>query len=155
MPGGRAGAYATVRLMRRLVDDAVTDPAMLNLAVSIINFAPHMDQLAEVDALFGYVLGHIKYVRDIAGVETIADPRTTAARRVGDCDDKATLLATLFEAVGYPTRFVMAGYKSESQFEHVYLSVLVNGTWLDADATVFEGLGYAPPDAKILWHERG
>lgn len=153
LSNGPRGSIETVRHMRALVKESSVDPALMNAAIGIIHMVPAQDQLAEVDALFEYVRGSIRYVRDVAHVETLSDPRMTLQRMVGDCDDKSTLLAALFEAVGYPTRFVLAGYASPDQFEHVYLQVLVNNFWLDADATVFEPLGYAPPHPQKIWIE--
>jgi transglutaminase-like putative cysteine protease len=61
-------------------------------------------------ALFEYVRDHIRYIKDPVGVESVSDPYYTLARMVGDCDDQAVLLAALYESVGFPTRFVIAGY---------------------------------------------
>lgn len=152
-PNGRAGAFHTIRTMRALVNRARVDPMMIQAATSIIYLAPQRDQLAEVNALFEFVRDDIRYVRDVVGIETLADPRITLRRMVGDCDDQSTLLATLAEAVGYPTRFVMAGYRSPSVFDHVYVQVLAGGQWIDADPTEDGPLGYAPPGAVVTWIE--
>ena len=75
-------------------------------------------------------------------------------RQVGDCDDKSTLLATLFECAGYPTRFVLAGYTYPGVFEHIYVQVFAGGDWINADATEPQALGFAPPDPVALDFER-
>jgi transglutaminase-like putative cysteine protease len=95
----------------------------------------------------------IRYTRDVFGVETICNPLLTIQRKVGDCDDKTTLFATLAECVGYPTRFVMAGYWGSKDYEHVYCQVFANGEWLDADTTEKQMLGYSPPNPSILYTE--
>lgn len=153
-PGGRASTHHTVRVMRQMVNAARIDPLMINQAVGMIHAVPAKDELAEISALFDFVLNHVRYTRDIAGLETLCDPRMTMIRQVGDCDDKATLLATLLECVGYPTRFVMASY-SGGDFEHVYLQVFVphSGEWLDLDPTEHKPMGWAAPDATHFWIE--
>ncbi len=146
--------WRTLREMRRLVNEHKTDPVVLQRAVSAVYTVPQKDELAEVDAIFRFVRDSIRYVRDIVGVETLCSPDKTLERRVGDCDDQATLLATMLEAVGYPTRFVVAAYRHPRELEHVYLQVFAAGEWIDADPTEPEPLGYAPPDAVAVFHER-
>jgi hypothetical protein len=152
VPDGVAGAIYTVSQMRRMVNDASTDPAIINQAVSLVHMVPAKSELYEIEALFDFVLNHVRYTRDVYGVETLSDPRMTLQRLVGDCDDKATLLATLLQAVGYPTRFIMGAYEGPD-FEHVYLQAFANGQWIDLDATEYNGVGWAPPHSHTLWIE--
>jgi transglutaminase-like putative cysteine protease len=154
MPGGMAAAYHTLRMMRRLVTDAKTDPRVIQSATNIIFNTPEKDDLAEASALFDYVRDYIRYTKDVNGVEVISPPWTVLQRMVGDCDDKATLLAALFEVAGLPTRFVIAGYTVPGLFEHVYLQVYILGHWIDADPTESGNLGYAPPNPVALDFER-
>lgn len=151
-PGGPAGALHTVGVMRRLANAAALDGGLINQAVSIVHNVPAKSELYEIEALFDFVLNHIRYTRDVHGVETLSDPRMTLLRQVGDCDDKATLLAALLQAVGYPTRFVMGDYGS-GDFEHVYLQVFALGEWISLDATEHHPMGWAPPDPVKLWIE--
>ncbi len=153
VPIGTAGNEHTITMMRRMVRAARVDPLILNTANNIIHMVPAKDELAEVSALFDFILNHIRYTRDVLGIETLTDPRMTLQRLVGDCDDKATLLATLLESVGYPTRFVMADYTGQG-FEHVYLQTWAFGEWLNLDPTEHERMGWAPPGVVNLWIER-
>lgn len=89
---------------------------------------------------------------DVLNVETLATPLVTIERRAGDCDDKATLLATLFEAVGHPTRFVMGDYEGRG-WDHVFLQVNLNGEWIDADPCMEGPLGTVQPGAVKFWIE--
>jgi len=152
-PSGRAGVFHTLRLMRALVDQYKKNPDMIACAVSLVFLCPEKDELSEIDCLFQYVRDSIRYTRDVFGVETICNPLLTIQRKVGDCDDKTTLFATLAECVGYPTRFVMAGYWGSKDYEHVYCQVFANGEWLDADTTEKQMLGYSPPNPSILYTE--
>lgn len=151
-PGGLAGNFHTIKLMRAAVNAAKVDPVMIQKAIDIIYLQPQMNEDAEVSALFEYVRDRIRYVRDVVGIETLADPRMTMLRMVGDCDDQSALLATLLECVGYPTRFVMAGYHSRD-FEHVYVQALAREEWVSMDPTERYPLGWEPPDPVVIWHE--
>lgn len=152
-PNGKAGHFHTVRMMRELVNLRKVDPFIIQTACNIIYQTPQFTDDAESRALFEYVRDRIRYVRDVVGVETLADPVMCLRRLVGDCDDKSTLLATLLEAVGYPTRFVMAGYHGPD-FEHVYLQAVIFGEWVSMDPTQPDPMGWEPPDASVLWIER-
>jgi len=154
LAAGRPGVAQTIRAMRRLVNEGKHDLSLLSVAVTSIYLAPPRDERAEADALLNAVRRRIRYVRDILDIETLAAPATTWARQAGDCDDMATLLATLAELVGYPTRFVVAGYTDPNELEHVFVQILVAGEWLDADPTENGPIGYSPPGALIVYVER-
>lgn len=151
-PNGRAAPFHTVRVMRQLVAEGKADPLVLRTAVALIVGVPTRDQRGEVAAIFDYVRGSVRYVRDPVGLESVADPATVLRRMVGDCDDKSTLLAAMLESVGYPCRFVMAGYDG-GDFSHVYLQCHFSGDWHDLDATELGPVGYAPPFPVKLWIE--
>ena len=151
--GGMRGVGQTITVMRRMVEDYKTDPDVRQAAVSVIYNTPAKDERSEAAALFDYVRAHVRYVRDIHGVETIATPDHTLQARAGDCDDMALLLATLYESVGYPTRFVVAGYDQPGAVSHVYLQVFVNGAWCDVDPTERLAFGQAPDGAISLYYE--
>jgi hypothetical protein len=148
LAGGRAGTWQTIRTMRALVNAGKVQPELIHAAVSAIYLTPETDELAEVSAVFAAVRDGVRYVRDVCGVETLCDPLTTLRRRAGDCDDQSTLLAAMLEAVGYPTRFIVAGY-SGPDFEHVYVQVYARGQWIDLDPTEHNGVGWAPPYPTI------
>lgn len=150
---GIAGIFQTIRVMRALVRAYRVDPAIRSAAISIVFLTPEKMQHSEVTAIFEWVRDHIRYVRDIAGVETIVTPDKTLLCKIGDCDDQTVLLASLLESIGYETRFVVAGYATADALEHVYLQVLIDGAWVNADPTEREALGYAPPDPLIVYHE--
>lgn len=151
-PSGRSGPFHTVRKMREFVELGKVDPLVMRTAVRLVIEAPPRDEWREVESIFNYVRGSVRYVRDVVGVETLADPATTLRRMVGDCDDKATLLAAMLESVGYPCRFVMASYHGDD-FEHVYLQCLLLGNWYDLDPTEIGPVGYAPPEPRRIWIE--
>lgn len=154
MADGYAGTMQTIRAMRSLVRQYRTDPYMRQAATSIIFLQPERDGLARPEALFEWVRDNVRYVNDVLGVETLSTPDRTLQALVGDCDDQATLFATLCEAVGYPTRFVVASYNDPQNFEHVYSQVCVDGAWIDADTTERVPLGWAAPLPILQYFER-
>lgn len=152
-PPGSAGVWQTVRLMREMIKGYRVNSQIIDAAVSLVFLQPSKDDYAEVTAIFEYVQQNVKYVKDVYGVETLADPVTTLKRKVGDCDDKTTLFCSLCEAIGYATRLVMAGYFNSKDYQHVYAQVYVNNQWINADTTEDYPLGYAPPNPSVYWVE--
>lgn len=153
LPGGLAGIEKTIRVMRNLVNSYRVNLPLREQAKSIIWLTPERDSLAEVSALYEFVRDRVRYVRDVHDVETISSPDKVLAGKMGDCDDQAVLLATMLESVGYPTRFIVAGYSIPGEFEHVYLQVLVGHEWLDLDPTEHFPMGVAPPNPVSLMAE--
>lgn len=153
LSNGESGIFQTISTMRQMVNDYKVDPDMRAAAVGVVFQYPAQDDLAEACALYEYVRDCIRYVKDINGIETLATPDKTLAMQVGDCDDQSVLLATMLEAVGYPTRFVVAGYNDPGVYEHVYLQALVCDEWLAMDPTEQEVLGWSPPEPVAYWTE--
>ena len=150
---GMRGVAQTLGIMRAMVRAGRIDPRIRQTATSILFMLESSDRI-EAEKLLEFVQNSIRYVKDVHDVETISTPEKTLLGRIGDCDDQATLLAALYESVGYPTRFVVAAYQVKRVMEHVYLQVLVNGEWLDADPTERYPLGWAPPGALSIFTER-
>jgi len=142
---GMRGIEQTLGTMRQLVNEFRTNLDIRQTATATIFLTPEKNQLAEANALFELVRDGIRYTRDINGVETISTPLMTLQGRLGDCDDQVVLLATLLESVGYPTRFVVAGYNYPGELEHVYLQALLDGQWIDMDPTEHYQMGWAAP----------
>lgn len=151
---GLRGVAQTIAIMRQLVRLGRVDPAIRKAAISITFLCPQKSEYREVNALFEYVQKAIRYTQDILDVETLSTPFKTLLQQVGDCDDQSTLLAALCETIGYPTRFVVAGYQDASSVEHVYVQVFVNDEWIDCDPTEFHPMGWAPPEPTALYVER-
>lgn len=150
LSGGLRGIRQTLDAMRRMVRHYRIDPALRQAATSIVFLTPERDELSEVEALFTWVQQNVRYVRDVLEVETLMTPDKTLASRLGDCDDQSTLLATLLESVGYPTRFVAAGYTDPANVDHVYLQAFVRGDWIDMDPTEPQPMGWAPPHPAAM-----
>jgi transglutaminase-like putative cysteine protease len=153
IPDGEAGTEATIAAMREMVNRCKVNPVIRQMATTIAFLQPEKDYRAEAEAIFNEVRDGIRYMRDVNGVETLQEPDITAVTRLGDCDDQSTLLATLLESIGVPTRFVVAGYGGP-HYEHVYLQAwLDEDGWVDMDATEPHPMGWAPPDPTVIAFE--
>lgn len=110
------------------------------------------DFTGEARRLFAFVRDDIRYVRDIAEVETLHDPVTLLRTRAGDCDDKAILLAALLLSTGAePVRFKALALAPQ-QYCHVWLQVWIpeagapgGGRWLDLETTEPVAFGVSVP----------
>lgn len=151
--GGLAGMHQTIHVMRAMVNQSRKLPEIRACAVNLIFMMPERGVLGHVASIFGFVRDTILYVRDVNGVETLQSPDKTLLLRIGDCDDQTMLLCALLESVGYPTRFVCAGYARIGVFEHVYCQVYANGVWIDLDPTEQQPLGWAPENPVAYWIE--
>jgi transglutaminase-like putative cysteine protease len=150
---GSAGTAQTMRAIRDMIEAGKRDADVIRAATAVIYTTPEKFEAAEACAVFDYVRDHVRYVRDVAGVETLSHPRITLARLAGDCDDQVALLGAMLEAVGYPVRLVVAAYQAPQAWEHVYLQVFAGGQWIDCDPTEREVMGWAPPGAVSIWLE--
>lgn len=143
----------TLALMRQMIDRAKRDPAIISAAHSIVVLTPEHDAAGELAAVYQWVRDRVRYVRDVAGVETLSYPGLVMRRQSGDCDDQTALLCALFEAIGYPTRLVMAQYDSTT-YEHVYCQVWDGRQWVDCEPIERSArLGQSYANAVKLWIE--
>jgi hypothetical protein len=152
--GGVRGVWQTLAAMRQMVNKGRKDPAILKASHACVYLAPEKSPDHELQCIFQMVRDNVRYVSDVLDVETLRDASKTLQGRQGDCDDQVILLCSLFESIGYPTRFVIAGYNDPGIFEHVYCQVFANGQWIDCDPTEREPLGWAPPSPLAYAIER-
>jgi len=129
LPKGDDGVARTIRLIRDLMDAAVTDAQVNEAAISILRNAgvENFDRAAKLRALYDFVSWpNFLYVEDPVGPfgpkETVRTVRTLLRVRAGDCDDYTLLLASLAGTVGIATRAVtVASDPSMPQdFSHIY-----------------------------------
>lgn len=107
----------------------------------------------EVQAIYRYVRAHVRYVRDIHGIDTFQTARRTLEMRSGDCDDFTITLGALLMAVGYPVRTKTIQTKSAHDFNHIYLQVGLPPTkptrWKSLDASTPNPPGWEAPRRMI------
>lgn len=148
MPEGVAGIRYTLNAMSKMTRAFKTDPDIIELARSIVRAVPEKNYFQEASAIQTWVRDHIRYVRDVDGVETLATPLETLRQGAGDCDDKALLAGSLLAAIGFPVRYVAWAFESPDLFEHVYLEINMgrhrSGHWLGVETTEPVAIGWKP-----------
>lgn len=146
IPDGEAGTRATLHLMRQLVRRYKKSVPLRQLAFSIIDSVPgDKNFAAQVKAIHRFVRSNVRYVRDINGVETLQTPIKTLEFSKGDCDDQATLIATLLETIGHPTRFIAIKQNIFGPFVHVYTETKIGSKWYPVETTEPWEVGQGPP----------
>jgi transglutaminase-like putative cysteine protease len=153
IPDGADGINATLQIMKALVKDFRKDLTIRTLAVQIVNKYGQKDYLSEIKALQAFVRDKIRYVKDVRDVETIQTPFVTIQMRSGDCDDKCTLLASMLEAIGHPTRFVAIGFQHNT-YEHVLVETRLNRSWIPLECTEPVDIGWYPKNvvSRMVLH---
>jgi len=146
LANGVGGVQQTLRMMRQLVNQCKTNVQIRQAATNTIFLTPEKDEYSEAEAIFNFVRDRIRYVKDVNDIETLSTPMMTLEGRLGDCDDQTVLLASMLESVGYPTRFVVEGYTTPVEYDHVYMQALVFGQFISMDPTEQHYMGWSPPD---------
>lgn len=141
----------TIKLMSRMVKDGKKSFPIINRARNIISGCQQKDYTCEARKLHAYVRDSVRYVQDPNGVELVQEPQKTLELQAGDCDDKATLLAALLEAIGHPTRFCIVGTEP-GVFSHVYVETKIGPEWIAAETTEPVDFGWEPPAEIIKAH---
>jgi len=166
IPSGLAGTKATLKVMVDIAravlkpNDPTKTQILLNLrtlATQLVQGCPEKDWWCEANKLQTFVRDSIRYVRDMRTAELIQFPDQTLTRRSGDCDDKALLLVTLAETIGFNGRFCAIGVQQREDFSHVMAQLLVPGRgWVNAETIPIDDhggkaiLGWFPPDATCV-----
>ena len=145
IPDGRDGVAATLRAMADMVREYKKHPRIRDLAAQLTGDLASKDYHAEAMRLHQYVRDEIRYLQDVRGVETVQTPTLTLDLAVGDCDDKALLLAALLESIGHPTRFLAVGFQP-GELDHVLVETTIGNHYLAAETTEPVPFGWRPPD---------
>lgn len=169
IPSGIGGVRRTLRLMVDVASTFKCDIHIRSLAVCLVGgrivtlsngsqvrypLCRPKDYAAELTCLHAFVRDHIRYVRDIDGVETLQTPIQTLNVLAGDCDDKAVLLCALAASIGFQTRFAAVAI-GDGPFSHVMAQALLEdrGEFVNAETILTDPpveLGWEPPDATSV-----
>ncbi len=164
-------------MLAELVQRATIDPLVVNTARLIIAQTGNVggersqrDDLEELQAIYTAVKTGDPRVQPLKnGFKYIADPRfadyfsspvdslTNCMKGAcgGDCDDHASLLASLAGAVGFRCALRAWGPKNSDGYSHVYAMAgfpkRTPKKWVPMDTTVASGrLGWEPPRGNVL-----
>jgi transglutaminase-like putative cysteine protease len=148
IPSGDAGVIETLKEMRSIVRAWKVAPVILQRATEIIRPCGGKDWSCQVRRLHAFVRDRVRYQLDVRDVETIRTPELTLRERVGDCDDKSVLLASMLEATGHPTRFIALGFgPPPAPYSHVLVETRIGDEWIAAETTEPWPLGQKPQGA--------
>lgn len=147
IPRGVAGTDATVKIMRRMIEQGRRDVGVRKLAEQIIhnNRVREYNYVGELIALHSWVRSRIRYTKDPVDVEYIQTPRETLSSGVGDCDDFTVLLGSLAESIGHPVAIKVVSRNRNRNFHHVYPIADVGGKQIGLDASMPFPFGYEDP----------
>ena len=153
IPEGKEGILSTLLLMKQLAKDFRKNLVIRSIAVALCDKYPQKDYVSEIRALQAYVRDKIRYIKDVRDVETIQTPLVTLDIKSGDCDDKCTLLASLLESIGHPTRYVAIGFQPDT-FEHVLVETRIGNKWIPLECTEPVQIGWQPLNiqARMVVH---
>lgn len=143
----------TLALMVKLAKAGRKSWPVRQCAESLVRGLQQKDWKNEIAAVHQFVRDNIRYTMDIRGTETVATPEQTMERRLGDCDDKALLAASLLESIGHPTRFVAIG-KRPGVFDHVLVETRVGDRWIPVETTEPVPVGWYPKGYthRLVYH---
>lgn len=143
--------------MRDNVRQAVRDQFVIDAARLVTRGLPARDYRGQAAAIRAWVKSHLRFVRDPNGVELLTLPRTLLKEIIarsytsGDCDDAATLSASLLVAVGFPCRFeAVAFFSKDAPYQHVYTVAEFPGGEMDMDTTRPSGIADIQPSRKLI-----
>lgn len=135
IPSGDAGIVATLNEMCSIVRAWKTDPSLRALAAQVTSVCgTHHNWTCEIETLHEWVRDQIRFLPDVAGVETLQTPDLTLEQGSGDCDDQAILLASLLQSIGHPARFVALDLGAGG-YSHVLVETLIGNNWIAAETT--------------------
>lgn len=151
LPSGDRGTRKTLDNMMALAAAGSRDIAIRETVANVVRSAgvDGHDIAGQVAAWFHYVRDAIYFLNDPVTSEWLQSPRYTLAMKLGDCDDRATLLAAGLMSIGIPARFkVVALDRSRpGTMSHVYVVANVWGQTVPLDPTYSDsGVGYEPPN---------
>jgi len=147
LPEGLAGVRETLAIMVKVVRANKADVGLRTVAQQLVRGCADKDYRCYVTRLHTFVRDKIQYVGDVRGIETLQTPQQTLRIGSGDCDDKAIVLATLLESIGFATRFAAIGVRG-GDYSHVLPEVRLGKGFVSLETIVPTAtLGWFPPDA--------
>jgi hypothetical protein len=154
---GMAGIYFEIKKMKEYVRDFCADPTIIEFTRSLVLSCPPKDLICEIETIHRFTRDHVRFVQDPVKHEVVSTPVRmlrevkTRGRTSGDCDEIATLTATLLASIGIEPRFRFGGEGSE--LFHVWVQADINGhgLWGDLESTGYLDAGkyYAFPKYAV------
>lgn len=121
------------------------------LAEEICQKLGSKDYLSEILAIYYFVLGNTRYMRDHRTIEFVRAPHVLVDELLAghtpnlDCDDISALLTALLLAIGCEVQIVTVAFRSmtyrgNKQYSHVYCQAREprSGAWITLDPVAAE-----------------
>jgi len=148
IPRGDIGSYRTINIMKKIVNESLSDPLIVYTAQNIVSGCPGKDSFCHADRILNWIKLNTRFIRDPVGydgipldlihtpkvmIERIKDGQTIQI----DCDDFSILAASLGKAVGLPAKFVILGFmEKNAPFTHVYTILKTGKKWFQLDLKI-------------------
>jgi len=143
-------------MVNQLIQHGKRDRTVRETALKIIKAynVPAKDHVGEIRAMQKWVQANIRYVFDIAGVETLQTPRRVLLEHSGDCDCSSILLSALLGSIGYSSGVVLLDAKGSRRIDHAQACVKLPRPkkgqpkgWIHLETTQTRPMGWVPPAA--------
>jgi hypothetical protein len=112
-----------------------------SMVEQIVRQVQPKDYLGEILAVRYWVTERVHYVNDPLHTELVKDAQRLVEEvaahgsAIGDCDDMATIIATMALQLGRVAEFVVVGFGEAGQYSHVFTRVKEprSGEWVVCD----------------------
>lgn len=106
------------------------------------------DDVGELRAIYEWVQGRIRYIRDPYGRDIYQSASQTLEVKTADCEDFSILISSMVHTIGYPVALKLASISGDI-WDHIYplvgLPPEAPTKWVAMDATLSSGrLGEEP-----------
>jgi transglutaminase-like putative cysteine protease len=120
----------------KIIDQYTGNPALVNFAAYLIKVEniPARDELALARAVQIFAQHKIKFFREYP--ERWQSPLQTLALKIGDCDDKTILIASILRSFRIPVRLIFLRFKlpNKKPYSHVYPQAKINNRWVSLES---------------------
>jgi len=145
---------AQKRELWRVVERYTGDPLLVEVTCEVLrkNGVAARDERGLARAVLHFATHAIKYFREYP--ERWVSPLRTIAWGVGDCDDKAIVIATMLRGFRIPVRlkFLRIQLPSGRKVAHVYPQAQIGGQWISLESVTEKPLGF---DYETVLKEKG
>jgi len=138
LSSGDKGTRETLLKMKELALAGARHPDIWELSRKTVRGCPVKDTNCEAQKMLKWIHDNVRWTPDIGNAETVAAPWRTISVGGGDCDDVATLLASMAVSIGMPARFkaIAANPEYKNEFTHVYTELKVGNKWIPAEPSI-------------------
>lgn len=135
LPKGDAGIASTIAAMQAVIDHAVFEDEVAQLLIDrvLAQLPAPTDVRGFGDGLFAWCKQTVRFERDPRGIEHVRLPRALLLAWSsnipvrGDCDDLATLAASIIARAGLRPVLVTVGESPTGKFKHVFFGIRLAG----------------------------